>query len=83
MTIITDEMKQHALADMEVAPDIVFSAEIALIARGVDDAQRVVPALLAAAWFHHKEAHGANCLAPFVEHLRGWADRIEAMERPH
>lgn len=83
MTIITDEMKRHALIDIDAAPDIIFWAEMALASRGVTDAERVVPALLAAAWAHHKEAHGADCLAPFVEHLRGWADRIEAMERPH
>lgn len=83
MTIITDEMKQRALADMEVAPDIVFWAEAALVNRGVNDPDRVMPALLAAAWYHHKEAHGADALAPFVARLRDWADGIEAMERPH
>lgn len=83
MTIITDEMKRDALTDIEAAPDIIFWAEMALASRGVTDAERVVPALIAAAWTHHKEAYGADCLAPFVAHLRACADSIEAMERPH
>lgn len=83
MTIITDEMKQQALVDSEVAQDILFWAELALVNRGVNDAERIVPALLTAAWQHHKEAHGAERIAPFVALLRGWADSIEAMRRPH
>lgn len=83
MTIITDEMKQDAILDMEVAPDILFWAEAALINRGVTDADRVIPVLLAAAWHRHKEMHGADQSAPFARLLRGWADSIDAMERPN
>lgn len=83
MTIITEEMKRNTVVDMEMAPAVLFCTEIALVTRGIDDPERVVPVLLASAWNHHKEAHGANALASFVARLRDWADRIEAMERPH
>lgn len=83
MTIITDEMKADTILDMEIAPDILFWTEAALINRGVTDADRVIPVLLAAAWHRHKEMHGADQSAPFARLLRGWADSIDAMERPN
>lgn len=80
---ITDEMRQDAILDMGLAPDILFWTEAALVNRGVTDAERVIPALLAAAWYRHKETHGADRSAPFARLLRGWADSIDAMERPN
>jgi hypothetical protein len=83
MTMITDEMKQGAILDMEVAPDIIFWTEAALVNRGVTDASEVVPALLAAAWLQHKTLYGEPTKAAFSAMLRRWADKIDEMERPN
>jgi hypothetical protein len=82
MTFITDEMKRDAILHMEVAPDILFWTEAALVNRGETDADHVIPALLAAAWHRHKEIAGADQSAPFARLLRGWADSIDAIARP-
>lgn len=79
MTMITDEMLEAAKLDTAVAPDIVFGAQAALLARGVFDVDRLIPALLAAAWTCHKELHGEENKAAFAGLLRGWADSIDAM----
>lgn len=76
--IITDEMLRDAELDTAVAPDIVFGARAALLARGVVDADRLIPALLAAAWTAHKGLHGEHTKAAFSNLLRGWADGIDA-----
>lgn len=83
MTIITDEMRDEALADIEAAPVILFWAEVAMVGHGITDGERVVPALLTAAWYHHKESYGEQGKAAFSALLRRLADRVDAMERPH
>ena len=76
MTIITDEHMRAAEQDSEAAQTIIFAAECAMIAQGREDPFDVVTALLAAAWFAHKE------LAPnrpdlFAARLRDFADIVD------
>lgn len=55
MTIITDEHMRAAEQDSEAAQTIIFAAECTMIAQGREDPFDVVTALLASAWFAHKE----------------------------
>lgn len=83
MTAITDKDIKGASILSDAAPDIIFAAEAALLARGVDDASEVMAALLAAAWHKHKEIAGGKGAGPFVQLVRGWLDAAEAMDRPN
>jgi len=74
---ITDEMLANANLDTAAAPDIIFGAQLALLARGVADAERLVPALLSAAWACHSDLYGEDTSGAFSNLLRGWADGID------
>lgn len=76
---ITDQMLNDAELDAAAAPDIIFGAQAALLARGVVDSDRLMPALLAAAWTCHKDLYGEDTKAVFANLLRGWADGIDSM----
>ena len=76
MTFITDEHVRAAEQDNEAAQTIIFATECAMIAQGRTDPFDVVTALLAAAWFKHKE------LAPhrtdlFSARLRNFAEIVD------
>jgi hypothetical protein len=75
--MITDQIIEGAQLSCDVAPDIIFAAEAALLARGVLDAGELVPTLLAAAWTSHKTLHGQHNNEAFASLLRRWADGID------
>jgi len=77
MTYITEDCLAGAQILTDAADAIALAAELAMLAYGRDEPTEVVAALLAAAWYRHKEiAPGRPDL--FARMLRDLADSAEA-----
>lgn len=81
--IITDEQIERAKAVQDTAHDIIRAAQLALLARGVSEADEVVSALLGAAWHHHKEMIGLDRYGTFAALLRDFADSVDRASVTH
>lgn len=67
----------------EVTSDVVQSAQLGLLARGIDDPAELVGVLLQAAWQSHKDSTGDTKRDAFAALLRSMADKVELYGKPH